>query len=128
MEPNTNGRSSRDFTSGSVDVQGSNPTGFVVSGYIGAFQNLVTFAGVTSQDFFTATAGNGGVTYDFTNGSYSLTNTFAVANLGDPPFKSGSLTISGAPSSVPEPASLALLASPLVALAFVRRRRPRAEA
>ncbi len=123
----TSGGSSQDFTSGSVDVQGSNPTEFIVSGFIGTFQTSVTFSGVTNSDFFTATAENAGVNYDFTNGSYSISDGFAVAN-NDPQFTSGNLTIGGAPSSVPEPASLALLASPLVALAFVRRRRSRAAA
>lgn len=96
-----------------------------IGGVIGNYPISATFSGTTNTPFFTATSSNGGTTYTLLPGTYDLTNTSAYVN-NDPTFSNGVLTIASPANTVPEPSMLALFAVPLLALAFLRRRKAHA--
>ncbi len=118
------------FSTATIDVQGTSPDTLQIAGYIGSYAIPAVFTVNAASPLFTATAdsdglGDTGVLYQFTSGTYTATSANASA-LADPPISNPTLTISGqqAPSgSVPEPATMALLAAPLAALGLIRRRR-----
>ncbi len=118
------------FSTATIDVQGTSPDTLQIAGYIGSYAIPAVFTVNAASPLFTATAdsdglGDTGVLYQFTSGTYTATSANASV-LADPPISNPTLTISGqqAPSgSVPEPATMALLAAPLAALGLIRRRR-----
>lgn len=112
------------FTLGSLVVQGGDPytTLFQVIGTIGSSDTSSSFLGTTNAPFFTATSETGGTQYDLTPGTYTISDFSAYNNI-DPPITGGSATIGRQGIAVPEPATYALLAFPLVALGLLRRRR-----
>lgn len=116
------GGTSQAFNDPAIFVQGTAPTGFGIGGIIGNYPISATFSGTTNTPFFTATASNGGTTYTLQPGTYDLTGTSAYVN-NDPHFSNGVLTIGSPTNTVPEPSTLALFAVPLLALAFLRRRK-----
>jgi hypothetical protein len=116
------GGTSQAFSDPTIVVQGSATTAFEIGGVIGNYPISATFAGTTNTPFFTATSSNGGTTYTLLPGTYALTDTGAYVN-NDPPFSNGVLTIGSPANTVPEPSTLALFAVPLLALAFLRRRK-----
>lgn len=116
------GGTSLAFYDPAIFVQGATPTEFQIGGIIGNNPISATFSGTTNTDFFTATSSNGGTTYTLLPGTYDLTDTSAYLN-NDPTFSNGVITIASPASTVPEPSTLTLFAIPLLALAFVRRRK-----